>query len=288
MVEKLPLINNVASEDLTYLKQFGSMQSTLITGVNEAPTQVPTNSNTLVDNVSTPTFNPTDLNSPEARAAIKNETNRLYVSGAIQPIRTSNSIENEMGPPPEMANQTPTAEFIDPDPAPEQVPVVPAYNGSEHGYDDVQPQHSQHPSTIMGSRITQVSANPYDGNTTTSPAAEDPISTEPPEPPPRCSTRNRTTVKRLNSSSKGKSYDYSHLQFNCMTQLSMRRGLNVWGSKGESAVFAELQQLHLRKYFQTSQSKISITIAKQANIGVAPIFKGKKRFNHQRLFSSWR
>ena len=35
----------------------------------------------------------------------------------------------------------------------------------------------------------------------------------------------------------------------------MRRGLNVWGSKGESAVFAELQQLHLRKYFQTSQSK---------------------------------
>ena len=74
MVEKLPLINNVASEDLTYLKQFGSMQTTLITGVNEAPTQAPTNSNTLVDNVSTPTFNPTDLNSPEARAAIRNET----------------------------------------------------------------------------------------------------------------------------------------------------------------------------------------------------------------------
>ena len=202
--------------------------------------------------------------------------NRLYVSQAIQPIRTSNSIENEMGPPPEMANQTPTAEFIDPDPAPEQVPVVPAYNGSEHGYDDVQPQHSQHPSTIMGSRIIQVSANPYDGNTTTSPAAEDPTSTELPEPPPRWSTRNRTTVKRLDSSSKDKSYDYSHLQFNCMTQLSMRRGLNVWGSKGESAVFAELQQLHLRNVFKPVNPKSLSPLQKKQALESHQFLKEKR------------
>ena len=76
----------------------------------------------------------------------------------------------------------------------------------------------------------------------------------PEEPPdtqtPRRSTRTSKPTTFLTPSFKGKTYDYSNLQSHCMTQLSMKRGLKMWGHKGESAVFSELQQLHLRNVFR--------------------------------------
>ena len=127
-------------------------------------------------------------------------------------------------------------------------PDAAAQTNNVSSIDDSHPQHN-FPTPATGSRISQVARNPFARSPNVSPTTEEPSSYTPPEPPPRRSTRTRSQVSRLDPSSKGQSYDVANLQFHCMTQLSMRRGLKIWGNRGEDAVFSELQQLHLRNVF---------------------------------------
>ena len=76
-------------------------------------------------------------------------------------------------------------------------------------------------------RFTQVTTNDYAGMDNEAHVSEAPHDTEPPEPPPRRSTRVRKSTKLLDPSSKGQSYDYSNLQFHCITQLSLRKSLKI-------------------------------------------------------------
>ena len=124
----------------------------------------------------------------------------------------------------------------------------PVQTAVEEVHDDA-PHEQPPPANVDNNnrpRFSQISTNEF----TNTPPAE-PIPEDPPETQaPRRSTRTPKPTTFLTPSFKGKTYDYSNLQFHCMTQLSMKRGLKMWGHKGESAVFSELQQLHLRNVFR--------------------------------------
>ena len=91
----------------------------------------------------------------------------------------------------------------------------------------------------------------------------------------RYSSRNRANVERLDPSGSGQSYDKALLQYMCMAQIveqqkqkqmSLNRGLTVWGNKGLQGVKAELSQVHFRNVFtpldpsELSQEQIRNTL----------------------------
>ena len=152
--------------------------------------------------------------------------------------------------------QAETSEAFEQAPNNDTVPELPQADNQanpvqttvEELHDDA--PHEQPPPVIVPNsnrpRFSQISTNEYTETPPTEPIPEDP----PDSLAPRRSSMASKPTTFLTPSFKGKTYDYSNLQFHCMTQLSMKRGLKMWGHKGESAVFSELQQLHLRNVFK--------------------------------------